>query len=110
MRLIRWFVTFILLFIAAIMAGLLLALLLVAVGLLRVAGLVRWIRPSSSSAAAPAAQRDAVSSDADLPAAPPGVAVHHLRSWDAARNRAVDRWYYKDADGQWVFVRAPRTA
>ncbi|MGL4496149.1 MAG: hypothetical protein ACRCUX_10055 [Beijerinckiaceae bacterium] len=43
----------------------------------------------------------------DLPLAPPGVEVFHMRTWDAGENRALDRWYYKDEQGQWIFVRSP---
>ncbi|MET0606592.1 MAG: hypothetical protein ABWZ80_09065 [Beijerinckiaceae bacterium] len=109
MRLIRWFITFVLLFAAAIAALMLLALLLVALGLLKLAGLADWIRPAPSAPSLARAPRSH-DVDTDLPEAPPNVAIHHLRTWDTARNRASDRWYYKDAKGQWVFVRAPRSA
>ena len=48
-------------------------------------------------------RRDAVI----LPEPPPGVEVLHMRAWDEAQNSAVDRWYYKDDTGQWIFVRQP---
>jgi hypothetical protein len=107
MRLVRWFVTFILLFAASIAALLLLALLLVALGLVKLAGLAAWIRPAQRQAKLATPRPP---DEGDLPDAPPDAALHHLRTWDAARNRAIDRWYYKDSKGQWVFVRAPRTA
>jgi hypothetical protein len=110
MRLIRWFFTFILVFVAALLALALVGMLLIAFGALKLAGMIRWIAPQTG-AAAQASGGGLVPADAgDLPDAPPDVPVHRLRSWDAARNRAVDRFYYKDAGGQWVFVRAPRPA
>lgn len=111
MRLLRWFFTFVLLFAASILALMLLAFLLVAFGLLQFARLAQWIRPQPHGRTAPLRRTSADSeADVDLPDAPPDVPLHHLRSWDAKRNHAVDRWYYKDAQGQWVFVRPPRHA
>ncbi|WP_342360739.1 hypothetical protein [Terrarubrum flagellatum] len=115
MTLIRWFLTFTLVFAATIFALVMLALLLIAFGVLQFARLASWVRVAPAggplsqarSTTAPAQPR---APDLDLPEAPPGASVQHVRSWDAARNRAVDRWYYKDAQGQWVFVRAPGTA
>lgn len=111
MRLIRWFFTFALLFVASILALVLVALLLIAFGVLQFARLASWVRPAPLVAQPTRARgRADAPADADLPEAPPNVPLHHVRSWDQARSRAVDRWYYKDADGHWVFVRAPRSA
>ena len=121
LQLIRWFLTFILVFVAALLAMLLLALLLIAFGVLKMAGMIRWIRPEQPPAQPdpvrpqrvrprPASQPAAARIDRDLPEAPPQTELHRLRSWDAEQNRAVDRWYYKDGTGQWVFVRPPGTA
>ncbi|MBN9063465.1 MAG: hypothetical protein BGP06_11365 [Rhizobiales bacterium 65-9] len=111
MRLIRWFFTFVLVFVASLLALMLLAFLLIAFGLLQFARLAQWVRPPAAGSAAPARPASAaVEGDVDLPEAPPDVPLNHLRSWDPKRNRAVDRWYYKDAQGQWVFVRRPRHA
>lgn len=113
MRFFRWVITFLLVFAASILALILLALLLVAIGVLQFARLAQWIRPpvpqparnAPSAAAAPADR----GGDSDLPEAPAGVDLQHVRSWDSVSGRAVERWYYKDARGQWVFVRTPRS-
>lgn len=111
MRLIRWFLTFVLVFAASVLALLMLALLLVALGLMQFARLAQWVRPQQRSGPASPPQRAREATvDVDLPEAPPNVRLHHLRSWDSQRNHAVDRWYYKDPQGQWVFVRPPEHA
>ena len=66
MRLIRWFITFVLLFAAAIAALMLLALLLVALGLLKLAGLADWIRPAPRAPSLARAPRSH-NVDTDLP-------------------------------------------
>lgn len=107
MRLIRWLLTAVLLFVAAMLALALLGLLLVAFGVFRLAVLVGWLRDGRPQ---PVRPRSAAGADRDLPAAPADVAVRRLRSWDAAQNRAVERWYYRDGEGRWVFVKGPGSA
>ena len=113
MRFFRWVITFLLVFAASILALILLALLLVAIGVLQFARLAQWIRPPvpqpARNAPPSAPARPDRSGDSDLPEAPADADLQHVRSWDSASGRAIVRWYYKDARGQWVFVRAPRS-
>lgn len=46
----------------------------------------------------------------ELPSAPAGAEIFHMRAWDETQNRAIDRWYYKDEGGQWIFVQPPGKA
>lgn len=116
MGILRWILTIsfigIGLFLALVLGVLLLGVYLV----MRMTGALKTVtvrvdgsgrmRPAPSAGAPEPARRPA-RIETELPLAPAGVQVLHMRAWDEAENRAVDRWYYKDEGGQWIFVQPP---
>ncbi|MGL4322760.1 MAG: hypothetical protein ACRCTD_01875 [Beijerinckiaceae bacterium] len=121
MRIIRWLLTISFIGIALFLA-LLLGILLLGVYLaMRVTGAlkVKSVRVDEQGRVVTSPpqgrgfEREAMpqrrASAEDLPLAPAGAEIFHMRAWDEAQNRAVDRWYYRDDNGQWIFVRQPVT-
>lgn len=115
MGILRWLLTISFVGIALVLA-LLLGVLLVGVYLaMRVTGALKTVTVRVDERGRVVTQPDRsrentpsrVAVEPDLPAAPAGVEIFHMRAWDETENRAVDRWYYKDAGGQWIFVRQP---